>query len=132
MIEVGETRKFGASRRLRVRASHYLVLALSLSGTFWSTLAVSPGVRSVGFEIINLADSGEEESEFPDEDPVTDAEPWDMIPARSRLVRDWRTGDRCRTRLAVDASQRQSGRCGGEGHARLRRGGSAVQLPLRC
>jgi hypothetical protein len=129
---VCETRRFGASRRLHVRASHYLALALSLSGTVCSIPAFSLAIRSVGIQVIDLADPGEEESESPAEEPVTDAEAFGMIPMRSRLVRDLRAGDRCRARLAADVSQRQGGRCGGERHATFRCGGSAVQLPLRC
>jgi hypothetical protein len=129
---VCETRKFRATRRLRVRAWQYLALALSLSATVWSTPTVSLAIRTVGFQVVDLADPGEEESESPDQEPVTDAEAFGMIPTRSRLVRDLRVGDRCRARFAADVSLYQGGRYGGERHAAFRRGGSAVQLPLRC
>jgi hypothetical protein len=89
-------------------------------------------IRTVGIQVIDLADPGEGESESPAEEPVTDAEAFDMIPTRSRLMRDLRVGDRCRARFAADVSQRRGGQGGGELHARFRRGGSAVQLPLRC
>ena len=126
------TRKIAANRRRRIRARHFLALALSLSATVGSIPTVSLAIRTVGFQVVDLADPGEEESESPDEEPVTDAEAVGMIPARSRLVRDLRVSDRCRARFAADVSLRQRGRCGGERHAELRCGGSAVQLPLRC
>jgi hypothetical protein len=129
---VCETRRFGASRRLRVRAWKYLALALSLSGTVCSIPAFSLAIRTVGIQVVDLADPGEGESESPAEEPVTDTEPFGMIPTRSRLERDLRAGDRCRARLAADASLRQGARCGGERRAAFRCGGSAVQLPLRC
>src|SRR5262245_43205392 len=91
-----ETRKLRAGRRLRIRATHYLALALSLSATVGSSSAVSLAIRTVGFQVVDLADPGEEESETPDEEPVTDAESFGMILTRWRLIRDLRVGERYR------------------------------------
>jgi hypothetical protein len=129
---VCNTRNFRASRRLRARVWQYVVLALSLPGTVWNIPAFSLAIRTVGIQVVDLEDSGEGESESPAEEPVNDAEAFGMIPTCSRLERDLRAGDRCRARLAADVSLREGERCGGEPNARFRRGGSAVQLPLRC
>src|SRR5262245_52925420 len=82
-----------------------LGLALSLWGSVWMIPAFSLTIRAAVVQAGALADAGDGESESPEEDPESDAEPFDVVSIRARLGRE------LSARLAADVALRHPGRC---------------------